>query len=389
MDSPKKVYSLFFTILGLFILPYIGGYIYYKGIFPPDFFAFPQLSAPPKIAYDPTIFYTLAVIELGIAVFILFPNWFGWTSIALPPKKEIKKVPLPIWFWVGLILWSVTLTFDSLIVDYPKFLLNWGAIPLFWGFTLMLDGWVYVRTGGHSMVAKKPQAVIAIGAAAISGWLQFEYFNFFVDESWYYPKGDLIPPAEFVVYSVIGTSGLFIPAIQWYHLLRTYDAFNYKYSAGPKLAFPKWLQWVILISAAVGMFVAPFFPDDLFFILWYSPLVILSIILTWLKIWTPFTPIKNGDWSYMVLLALSYLIQGFLFECWNYMSGKHMPDGSLISYSPDYWIYSIPYVSKYHIFEMPLLGFMGYLPFGVYCVVWWITVAKLFNIPTNFERDGY
>jgi hypothetical protein len=33
------------------------------------------------------------------------------------------------------------------------------------------------------------------------------------------------------------------------------------------------------------------------------------------------------------------------------------------------WQYSIPYVHRFLVFEMPILGFAGYLPFGLECTV--------------------
>jgi hypothetical protein len=33
------------------------------------------------------------------------------------------------------------------------------------------------------------------------------------------------------------------------------------------------------------------------------------------------------------------------------------------------WVYSIPFVDRFHLFEMPLLGYAGYVPFGLECVV--------------------
>ena len=34
-------------------------------------------------------------------------------------------------------------------------------------------------------------------------------------------------------------------------------------------------------------------------------------------------------------------------------------------YSLPKWTYTIPYVGFWHVFEMPLLGYLGYLPFGI------------------------
>jgi hypothetical protein len=34
-----------------------------------------------------------------------------------------------------------------------------------------------------------------------------------------------------------------------------------------------------------------------------------------------------------------------------------------------HWTYSIPFVQRFMIFEMPVLGYAGYLPFGLECAV--------------------
>ena len=43
---------------------------------------------------------------------------------------------------------------------------------------------------------------------------------------------------------------------------------------------------------------------------------------------------------------------GFFWEMWNY-------------YAYPKWTYQVPFVDFLHIFEMPLLGFLGYLPFSM------------------------
>jgi hypothetical protein len=39
-------------------------------------------------------------------------------------------------------------------------------------------------------------------------------------------------------------------------------------------------------------------------------------------------------------------------------------------------VYDVPYVGRFHIFEMPLLGFAGYGPFGWECAA----VAMVFGL---------
>jgi hypothetical protein len=55
-----------------------------------------------------------------------------------------------------------------------------------------------------------------------------------------------------------------------------------------------------------------------------------------------------------VSFTAAALVCGFFWEMWNY--------GSLAR-----WEYSIPYVDRFRLFEMPALGYAGYLPFGIEC----------------------
>ena len=55
-----------------------------------------------------------------------------------------------------------------------------------------------------------------------------------------------------------------------------------------------------------------------------------------------------------VASASAALVCGFFWEMWNYWSEAR-------------WQYDIPYVGQFHVFEMPLLGYAGYLPFGLMC----------------------
>jgi hypothetical protein len=67
-------------------------------------------------------------------------------------------------------------------------------------------------------------------------------------------------------------------------------------------------------------------------------------------------PLWHGDWRPVVIPALAALICGFFWEMWNYFSLAR-------------WSYTIPFVQRYHLFEMPILGYGGYLPFGIACLL--------------------
>jgi len=49
---------------------------------------------------------------------------------------------------------------------------------------------------------------------------------------------------------------------------------------------------------------------------------------------------------------------GVLWEFWNYWSGAK-------------WIYAIPFFNYWKVFEMPLVGYLGFMPFALECYLFW------------------
>lgn len=384
-ETNKRVFYLLLAAGGIIFLPYIGAAIHFDGKFPSEYFVYPPLIAPEKAPFNLTMFILIAISFAGVASLYLFPKLFGFRKPDLDASELSKSTNFPWWFWLGLVSWGGTLVILWGKFPEPKWWINWADLPLFWGFTLVLDGLVYKRTNGKSIIGKNAREIIGIGTASVSGWLIFEYLNFFVDDNWIYPFGDLIPDNEFTLYAVLGSSGLMPMAFEWFSLLATFKKFFHRFDNGPKLNLPKWFKLVLLVVCFVGIIFTGFYPDKLFFLLWLAPLIILVVVLERLKMWTPFEPIKDGNWSPMLLFALTYLIQGLLLEFWNYFSGIHEGGKLIMTHTPAYWTYSIPYVDIFHVFEMPALGLLGYLPFGVYCWVWWIVFAYLLNIPSQFS----
>jgi hypothetical protein len=54
-----------------------------------------------------------------------------------------------------------------------------------------------------------------------------------------------------------------------------------------------------------------------------------------------------------------------------------------ISNSLAYWQYSVPFVARFHLFEMLIIGYAGYLPFGFECMV----VANLLRSLSGSVED--
>jgi hypothetical protein len=51
------------------------------------------------------------------------------------------------------------------------------------------------------------------------------------------------------------------------------------------------------------------------------------------------------------------------------------------------WKYSIPFAHRFEIFEMPLLGYAGYLPFGLECAVVGRLLEGFIRTRLNYHMD--
>jgi hypothetical protein len=125
------------------------------------------------------------------------------------------------------------------------------------------------------------------------------------------------------------------------------------------------IGWIML--AALWVWPKTFFP-----FLWLSLYFILEPVNIWLgnrslAEWT-----QHGDWRPVISLWLGALLTAFLWEMWNY-------------YSYPKWIYQVPWGNWLHLFEMPLLGYGGYLPFALELYALYHFISGLFGD----RRTGY
>ena len=96
-------------------------------------------------------------------------------------------------------------------------------------------------------------------------------------------------------------------------------------------------------------------------LLWLGPLLIYGGLRVVLGETSSLSAWKRGDWRWVVFWGFAGLICGFFWELWNFRS--------LLK-----WEYQVSFFNGRHVFEMPLLGYIGYLPFGIFCglITQWI-----------------
>ena len=383
--SPKNTpyFFVLFLFLSICLLPVIGSYLS-DGSLPDGYGYFPARLMEPPPGFNRTYFTAFSLFALFITVFLIFPRLFGFKRTGESRRKTPSgKTGFPLWFYPAL---GVTLIFWILLWGrfpalYP--VEHYSFVPLAWGFILTLDGIVYKRTGGSSLFAtKRKQLKLMILVSALS-WLLFEYLNFFVNENWYYPNYDVFTNFGNILWFFLGYTTILPVIFEWYGLLKTFPKLSRKYASGPAIRLPRGVKILILIPGLALFLLMSIFPYLLFWAVWVALIPVFGAGLSLAGKKTVLSGIAKGNWTDVNLIAISTLLNGIIWELWNF--GSEWFHGFYPT-TPGFWMYSVPYVDAVHLFsEMPLLGYYGYLFFGVNCWILWNLSAYLFNFTDSIE----
>jgi hypothetical protein len=123
-------------------------------------------------------------------------------------------------------------------------------------------------------------------------------------------------------------------------------------ATGPRLRPTPALNRGMFLTGATMLALTLTWPKVFYPFVWTSLVFILEPLNCWLGRRHFLQKIERGDWRLVASLALGALICGFFWEMWNY-------------YSYPKWIYHTPGAQFLHVFEMPLLGYGGYIPFAL------------------------
>ena len=229
-------------------------------------------------------------------------------------------------------------------------------LPIWAGFILTINA-VAVKRSGSCLLLRQPLGFLLLFPASTAFWWFFEYLNRFV-QNWYYTGIEGMGPGEYSYYSSLAFATVLPGVLSMIDLLLTFPTMRKGLSRCPQVnwAFSPWISWIIVVLASIGLALIGVFPDQLFALLWLSPLLIILSIQRLTGQRTVLYPLRYGDWRPVVVPALAALICGFFWEMWN-------------THSLARWTYTIPLVQRFHLFEMPILGYGGYLPFGLICSI--------------------
>ena len=359
----KRRFILATALALLALLPLAGGT--WRGL-PDGFFSFPPLVArqPVHAPFSWPIFAVFAALAL-LAAGVLFFGFRPPRPCGAGESGPTSPPPLPHPFHLHGRL-GLALLLAALFLAWGRFDLPGPAeqhtfFPLWIGFIFLLDGLVFRRAGQSRFMNRRRELFLLFPVSALSWWY-FEFLNRFV-RNWWYPDRMDFGPVHYLIYSSLCFSTV-IPAIfEIRDLLMTYPALRNRWTHGPRLRIPR-AAGLAFVLGAILLPLIPLFPDPLFFATWVAPLALLAGALGLAGVESPFDPLRAGDWSPAISLALAALICGFFWELWNFGSSPR-------------WAYSVPYVDRFHLFAMPAVGYAGYLPFGPICACFWLAWTGL------------
>ena len=325
-----------------------------------SFAEFTQFPPPLEVPTDYVRFSKLAAGAVAALLAAVAWSWLsGCRQRSLAREDagpQASRGRFPKWGWLAL-AW----TGAWWLLAWTRW--NWFAplqhytfFPLWLGFIESVNAATEQRAGS-CLMRRAPRQWLALFAASAACWWAFEWLNRFV-RNWHYLNAEDFGAAAYFVHATACFSTV-LPAVaavaEW---LSSHRRWNERMGNGP--AWP-WLARrdtavAMVVFGCASLFATGVRPHWFYPALWISPLALY--LAAPVLAGRPSLPheIARGDWRRAASWIIAALVCGFFWELWNWHSLAK-------------WIYTVPGVERWHLFEMPALGYAGYLPFGVECLL--------------------
>ena len=261
---------------------------------------------------------------------------------------------------------------EFMLIQNVTFIRVWFTPILWTGYILFADNLVF-RLRGRSLMRSRPREFLMMLPLSVGFWLIFEVYNFRL-QNWFYIG---LPNSMFARdFGFFWSFATILPGIfETTELLEGLGVFRQRDSRPFRLS-EQWQLLAVVVGLAF-LVIPPLLPLPLAaytfgfvwlgFILFLDPLNYRwgaeSLLAQW----------ERGNWQRTWTLLLAGLICGILWEFWNYWAiGK--------------WIYAVPILAGIKLFEMPLVGFLGFPPFALECYIMYNT-ARRFLFGHLWARD--
>jgi len=257
-----------------------------------------------------------------------------------------KAAHWPAHGWIGLVLlavcWPLNWTLPGIRTAYLFF-------PLWLGYILVVDALVQVRTG-TSIRTRSCKNFLLLFLISAPVWWLFELINLRT-ANWEYVGRELFSTLQFALLCTISFS-VVVPAVfETSELIRSFRWMD-PFARGPRTPAPRAMFAGLFVIGLAMLAAVLVYPKIFYPFTWIALVLIFEPINYWTSRPYFLEQLRNGDWRTVISLSFGALVCGFFWEMWNY-------------YSFPKWTYHIPVLGFWRIFEMPLLGYGGYVPFAL------------------------
>lgn len=300
-----------------------------------------------------TVFVLMGLVLAGVVGPFLV-RWVRSSVIVSPEGRATRRFPR--WGYLGLLAGAA-----AWIVAWNRFawFSDWQMhtfTPLWIGYIVTVNALAFQRSG-RCMMTHRTRFFVLLFPFSAAFWWFFEYLNRFV-QNWYYIGMVELGSMEYFWFATLPFATVLPAVLGTQEWLRTFPVFQRGFTdiAPIPSASGHRFSILLLLLSCCGLVGIGIWPDLLFPLLWVAPLFLIVSLQTVMKQRTILHRMAVGDWNRLAAVAVAALLCGFFWEMWN-------------SQSLAKWMYAVPYVNGLKLFEMPVLGYAGYLPFGLECLV--------------------
>lgn len=276
-------------------------------------------------------------------------------------SKAETRVKFPVYGWFGIFLIAVFWILNWALSGLRT---HWGFFPLWLGYCLTVDALVFLKKR-TSMIHRNIFIYALLFIISIPVWWLFEFFNG-ITQNWFYIGGEFFSETEYFLLASLSFSTV-MPAVLGTAELAGSFRWIKNLKSGPKIDSGRKTIAALFVLGSLMLFLLIIFPSVFYPLLWLSIYLIIDSINAAAGNNSLLDYTRNKDWKVIISLFTGCMICAFLWEMWNY-------------YSYPKWVYRLPYVHVLKIFEMPLPGYIGYLPFS-------LELFALYNFLTGFFRN--
>lgn len=242
--------------------------------------------------------------------------------------------------------------------------------PIWFGYILAVDGAVAARRG-TSLVKQGILPFIGLFVMSLAFWWGFEGLNIPV-QNWHYRGADGYSRLGFFLSASLSFSTVVPAVLETATLVASFIAPSRYLSFARPPAPVRRLR--IIVAVGVAALIAPWiWPRYTYPLLWVSALLLIEPANWLLGRPSIMRQLAAGRVILLFTLFAAGIICGIFWEMWNF-------------YSMPKWYYVLPGIEAPKVFEMPLPGYLGYLPFALELYAMYNLILWLFRAESRFER---